>query len=157
MPLFHLFVQGFAVCRTAVFFPCGSIYLMQDNRIGIGKSVGKFRKQRCGARIGMRHKVRDNPPFGIKLVDTLECFINCGGMVSVIVHEEDAVHFAQNFATPFCSLKRSETVPDHGEIGSGNLFSLLLDKSDYQRDSGGGIEDAVLSRNTNAEFSAEAA
>ena len=78
-------------------------------------------------------------------------------MMPVIIHEEDAVDFAQNFTAPFCPLKRSEAVSDRGEIGGGNLFSLLLDKSDYQRDSGGGIEDAVLSRNTNTEFSAEAA
>ena len=88
---------------------------------------------------------------------TFERFINCGRMVSVIVHEEDAVDFAQNFTAPLCPLKRSEIVPDYGEIGSGNLLSFLLDKPDYQRDSGGGIEDAVLSRNTDTEFSAEAA
>ena len=152
VPLFHLFIQRLAVCRTTVFFPCGSVYLMQNNRIGIRKSGGKFGEQRCSARIGMRHKIRNDTPAGIKLVYALERFMNCSGMMSVIVHKEDTVYFAQNFATPLCTLKRSKTVLDYAELVGGNFFPFLSDKPDYQRNCGCGIKDAVFSRNTDAEI-----
>ena len=53
----------------------------------------------------MRHKICDNTPIRVKLMDAFQRFMNRRWMMPVIVHKEDAVRFAEYLAAPFCAFK----------------------------------------------------
>ena len=67
--------------------------------IGILERACKFKKERLGARIGVRLPDSPNATFGITRPRARKRGLDLGGMVGIIIEYADAIHFTAQLET----------------------------------------------------------
>src|SRR6056297_2697170 len=92
--------------------PGGSVYFVENHRVGGTKRFGEFLQHHRGPGIGVGHKIHHDPSFRIKFPKSLQSSAEFQGMMSIIIHEENTPLFPQKFGSALATLKQGEGFRD---------------------------------------------